>query len=162
MIERIDGGGVSQFRDVIKQLGRNVEVAIEYATILAPPPALRVQVDNMKIELDGDDVIIPEHLREHTRKVSVKSSAGSTAPTTEPTTLELNRYTRVTKETESSAPVTSSVFSDVFNFGGFMSGEFEITFHDTLKAGDRVAVASFGAGQRYIVLDRIGGAADGA
>ncbi|MGG4217597.1 DUF2577 domain-containing protein [Paenibacillus jamilae] len=154
MIERIDGGGVSQFRDVIKQLGHNVEVDIEYATILAPPPALRVQVDNMKIELDGDDVIIPEHLREHTRKISVKA--------TTPTTIELNRYTRVTKETESSAPVNSKAYSDVFNFGGFTSGEFEITFHDTLKAGDRVAVASFGAGQRYIVLDRIGGAADGA
>ncbi|MGP0579203.1 DUF2577 domain-containing protein [Paenibacillus peoriae] len=158
MIERIDGGGVSQFRDVIKQLGHNVEVDIEYATIIAPPPALRVQVDNMKIELDGDDVIVPEHLREHTRKVSVKSSAGSLSPTT----LELNRYTRVTKETESSTPVDSKAYSDVFNFGGFTSGEFEITFHDTLKAGDRVAVASFGAGQRYIVLDRIGGAADGA
>ncbi|MBU9705929.1 DUF2577 domain-containing protein [Paenibacillus sp. AK121] len=154
MIERIDGGGVSQFRDVIKQLGHNVEVDIEYATILAPPPALRVQVDNMKIELDADDVIVPEHLREHTRKVSVKA--------VEPTTLELNRYTRVTKETESSAPVNSKAFSDVFNFGGFTSGTFEITLHDTLKAGDRVAVASFGAGQRYIVLDRIGGAADGA
>ncbi|KAF6658859.1 DUF2577 domain-containing protein [Paenibacillus polymyxa] len=154
MIERIDGGGVSQFRDVIKQLGHNVEVDIEYATILAPPPALRVQIDNMKIELDADDVIVPEHLREHTRKISVKATI--------PTTLELNRYTRVTKETESSAPVNSKAFSDVFNFGGFTSGEFEITFHDTLKAGDRVAVASFGAGQRYIVLDRIGGAADGA
>ncbi|MFK4304369.1 hypothetical protein ABH892_004509 [Paenibacillus sp. RC254] len=154
MIERIDGGGVSQFRDVIKQLGHNVEVDIEYATIIAPPPALRVQVDNMKIELDGDDVIVPEHLREHTRKVSVKA--------VEPTTLEFNRYTRVTKETESSAPVNSKAFSDVFNFGSFTSGEFEITFHDTLKAGDRVAVASFGAGQRYIVLGRIGGAADGA
>jgi hypothetical protein len=35
---------VSQFRDVIKQLGHNVEVDIEYATIIAPPPALRVQV----------------------------------------------------------------------------------------------------------------------
>ncbi|MMZ56043.1 hypothetical protein D1872_179210 [compost metagenome] len=147
MIKLIEGGGVSQFRDVIKQLGFNVEVDIEYATIIAPPPALRVQVDNMKIELDGDDVIIPEHLREHTRKVSVKA--------TTPTTLELSRYTRVTKETESSAPVNSKAFSDVFNFGGFTSGEFEITFHDTLKAGDRVAVASFGAGQRYIVLDRI-------
>ncbi|URJ51263.1 DUF2577 domain-containing protein [Paenibacillus polymyxa] len=147
MIKLIEGSGVSQFRDVIKQIGYNVEVDIEYATIIAPPPALRVQVDNMKIELDADDVIIPEHLREHTRKVSVKE--------VEPTTLELNRYTRVTKETESSAPVNSKAFSDVFNFGSFTSGEFEITFHDTLKAGDRVAVASFGAGQRYIVLDRI-------
>ncbi|MEK5507628.1 DUF2577 domain-containing protein [Paenibacillus sp. FSL P4-0113] len=147
MIKLTEGNGVSQFRDVIKQLGYNVEVDIEYATIIAPPPALRVQVDNMKIELDGDDVIVPEHLREHTRKVSVKAVA--------PTTLELNRYTRVTKETESSAPASSKAFSDVFNFGSFTSGEFEITFHDTLKAGDRVAVASFGAGQRYIVLDRI-------
>ncbi|MDY8021711.1 DUF2577 domain-containing protein [Paenibacillus polymyxa] len=147
MIKLIEGNGMSQFRDVIKQLGHNVEVDIEYATIIAPPPALRVQVDNMKIELDGDDVIIPEHLREHTRKVSVKA--------TNPTTLELNRYTRVTKETESSTPVNSKAFSDVFNFDSFTSGEFEITFHDELKAGDRVAVASFGAGQRYIVLDRI-------
>ncbi|MGG1644148.1 DUF2577 domain-containing protein [Paenibacillus sp. NRS-1782] len=151
MIKLIQGNGVSQFRDVIKQLGHNVEVDIEYATIIAPPPALRVQVDNMKIELDGDDVIVPEHLREHTRKVSVKA----VEPTTEPTTLEFNRYTRVTKETESSAPVNSKAFSDVFNFGSFTSGTFEITFHDTLRAGDRVAIASFGAGQRYIVLDRI-------
>ncbi|MDH2332514.1 DUF2577 domain-containing protein [Paenibacillus polymyxa] len=153
-MELIDGSKVLQLKDMVRKIGHNVEVDIEYATILASPPALRVQVDNMKIELDADDVIIPEHLREHTRKISVKA--------VEPTTLELNRYTRVTKETESSAPVTSKAFSDVFNFGGFTSGEFEITFHDTLKAGDRVAVASFGAGQRYIVLGRIGGAVDGA
>ncbi|WP_246772861.1 DUF2577 domain-containing protein [Paenibacillus polymyxa] len=153
-MDLIDGSKVLQLKDMVRKIGHNVEVDIEYATIIAPPPALRVQVDNMKIELDGDDVIVPEHLREHTRKVSVKA--------VEPTTLELNRYTRVTKETESSAPVNTKAFSDVFNFGSFTSGEFEITFHDTLKAGDRVAIASFGAGQRYIVLDRIGGAADGA
>lgn len=30
-----------------------------------------------------------------------------------------------------------------------------ITFKDALKIGDRVAVVMFGAGQRYVILDRI-------
>ncbi|UOK62847.1 DUF2577 domain-containing protein [Paenibacillus sp. OVF10] len=30
-----------------------------------------------------------------------------------------------------------------------------ITFKDALKVGDRVAVVMFGAGQRYLILDRI-------
>ncbi|WP_127506629.1 DUF2577 family protein [Paenibacillus humicus] len=37
-----------------------------------------------------------------------------------------------------------------------------IAFESALTIGSRVIVASYNAGQRYIILDRVGGAADGA
>lgn len=143
----IEGSGRAQLRDVIKQIGYNKDVDIEYATVIAPPPALRIQIDGMKIELEDDDVIIPQSLTKHTRRVSVKGI--------DPVNVAFSDYTRTTQKSASSAETTDSTYRDSFEFNGFETGEFEITYHDELKAGDRVLVASSMAGQRYFVLDRI-------
>jgi hypothetical protein len=148
--ELIEGSGISQFRDIIKQLGYNKDVDCELGTVTTAPPALQVQIDNMKIPLDADDLIVAQHLTRWTEKVALKG-----LPTT---VLTMKEYTRTTKETETSPPVTEEIYEDELDFsaGDIVISEFEIEHLDELKVGDRVIVASANAGQRYFVLDRVG------
>ncbi|CAM2950775.1 DUF2577 domain-containing protein [Paenibacillus sediminis] len=107
----IEGNGFSQLKDIVKKVGYNKDVDIEFATVTSPPPSLRIQIDNMKFELDADDFVVCESLTKHTRKASI--SGGATV---------------------------------------------DIEFEDVLTAGDRIVVASINNGQRYVIIDRIGGA----
>lgn len=137
--ELIEGSGISQLRDIIGKIGYNKDVDIEYATVIAPPPALRIQIDGMKIELEDDDVIIPQSLTRWTEKIAIKPSTAS---------LTWSNYTRTIdgSSTTKNSEVTAGTLSTT---------EFEIEHHNELKAGDRILVASSMAGQRYFVLDRI-------
>lgn len=101
------GHGTSRLRHVIKQLGYNKDVDIEFATVTAPLPNIRVRIDNLPFDLEEEDVLVCEHLREHKRRAEIDGNAA------------------------------------------------EITFEDSLKAGDRVIVVSYYAGQNYVILDRI-------
>lgn len=109
MVELIEGGGVSQLKSVVKQLTYVKSADIEFATVLAPPPSIRVAVDSMKIELDADDLAICESLTKTTRDATINGSA--------------------------------TVIIEIDN---------------SLKAGDRVVVASINDGQLYVILDRLG------
>ncbi|NUU74243.1 DUF2577 family protein [Paenibacillus xylanilyticus] len=106
-MQLIEGGGVSQLRGIVKQLGYNKDVDIEMGTITAPLPNISVKLDEANFDLDAEDCDVCEHLREHEREVSINGQ------------------------------------------------DTTITFKDALKVGDRVAVVMFGAGQRYLILDRI-------
>ncbi|MUG87650.1 DUF2577 domain-containing protein [Paenibacillus timonensis] len=99
--------GVGRLHHVIREIGYNKDVDIEFATILAPLPNIRARVDGQPFELDADDLIVCEHLTEHKREAEINGSA------------------------------------------------VEITFKDALKAGDRVVIVSYLAGQDYVILDRI-------
>lgn len=106
-MQLIEGGGVSQLRDVIRQLGYNKDVDIELGTVIAPLPDINVKLDADNFELDAEDCVVCEHLRAHEREVSINGQ------------------------------------------------DTTIMFKEALKVGDRVAVVMFGAGQRYLILDRI-------
>ncbi|MEC0370054.1 DUF2577 domain-containing protein [Paenibacillus chibensis] len=70
-VELIEGSSVSQLRGLIKQVGYNKDVDIEFATVTAEPPSLRIKIDNMPIELDADDFVVAESLVKHTRKARI-------------------------------------------------------------------------------------------
>lgn len=148
--ELIEGSEISQLKNMVKQVGYNKDVDCELGTVISAPPALQVQIDNMKIPLDADDLIVAQHLTRWTEKVALKG-----LPTT---VLKLSEYTRTTKKTETSPPSTEEIYEDEFDFsaGDIVINEFEIEHLDELKVGDRVIVASANAGQRYFVLDRVG------
>ncbi|MFS0841173.1 DUF2577 domain-containing protein [Paenibacillus sp. 1P03SA] len=70
-----EGNAASQLVQLIRRYGYNQDVNIELGTILAPPPGIRVQVDNSPIELDAGDVIVSEHLTRHKRMVRINGGA---------------------------------------------------------------------------------------
>lgn len=70
-IELSEGAGRSRLRHVIRDLGYNKDVDIEFATILARLPDIRARVDGQPFELDADDLIVCEHLTEHKRQAEI-------------------------------------------------------------------------------------------
>lgn len=72
-----EGNSASKLVDLIKTIGHNTDVVIEFGTVTAAPPSLRVKVDGMKIELEADDVVVAESLTDHTREISITIGSGS-------------------------------------------------------------------------------------
>ncbi|MED4971314.1 DUF2577 family protein [Parageobacillus toebii] len=67
----MEGNGAVRLIQLMRQHGYNKDVSIELATVTSPPPNIKIQVDNMKIELDKDDVIIAQYLTKHKRQVRI-------------------------------------------------------------------------------------------
>ncbi|WP_046214787.1 DUF2577 family protein [Paenibacillus wulumuqiensis] len=152
-IEKIDGGPVSQFRDLIKQVGHNRDTDVEFGTVLVGYPALSIQLDNAKFTLDADDVVVPQHLTNWTEKIAIKPQS---------VTIKLSEYTRQQQKTQSSSVMDAGMYADQI-IGTLEIAELEIEHQNELVAGDRLVIVSAGEGQRYFVLDRIpaGGGTDG-
>lgn len=131
--ELIEGNGFSQFKAMVKSVGHNRDVDIEFATVTSASP-LRIKIDNMPLELDEDDFVVCEHLTEHTRKATI--SGGTISLTT----------------TQAGDP------SHTHKITAFTITDADVKMGAALAKGDRVIVASINVGQNYVILDRIGGA----
>ncbi|RED86209.1 hypothetical protein [Cohnella phaseoli] len=66
-----EGSGIGKLHQAIKDIGFNHGADLELASVTADYPDVRIQVDNMRIELDRDDLVICERLAEHPRKLTV-------------------------------------------------------------------------------------------
>ncbi|UQZ84022.1 hypothetical protein SK3146_03234 [Paenibacillus konkukensis] len=87
----IEGSNVSKFAQLIRNIGFNDYDQFELATVVSPPPSLRIQIDNMKVGLDATDVVVAEHLTDHERVVSLKDgpdTAGTSGESSGPSYLE--------------------------------------------------------------------------
>jgi hypothetical protein len=60
--ERLEGDGAARLIQLMRIHGYNKDVDIELATVTSAPPNLRIQIDNMKVELDSDDIVMTETL----------------------------------------------------------------------------------------------------
>lgn len=136
-LDKLEGTGASQLVQLIQHFGYNKDVDIEIATVTSPPPALRIKIDNMPVELEADDLVVAEHLTRHTRIVTIRHSAGMPR--------DLGDTTG-----------TDSVLVDGMTpgYSTFDYDFVELTFEDVLKPGDRVIVASINDDQTYVILDR--------
>ncbi|MGE7271346.1 DUF2577 domain-containing protein [Brevibacillus panacihumi] len=136
---RLEGSGFSQLRQVIAKYGRNDFDKFELATVLAPPPELRIKIDNMTTELDHTDVIVAEHLTRHKRVVTIEHEELAERDLGD----KIAQDGLDTDDMVPGNPITEYTHSYV-----------ELTFEDVLKHGDRVIVASMNDGQSYVILDR--------
>lgn len=109
---------------------------IELATVISPPPNLIIRVDNMPVNLQGDDLIVCEHLLEHQRAYTTTPSIDSSA-VSEGYDDENNKY-----------PHVHDVEKLTIN-------NQTTTIHTNLKTGDRVAVQALPGGQQYLVIDKV-------
>jgi Protein of unknown function (DUF2577) len=69
--ERLEGSGAKRLIQLMRQHGYNKDVNIELATVTSAPPDLKIKVDNMKVELDRDDLIVAQYLTKHKRQVKI-------------------------------------------------------------------------------------------
>jgi Protein of unknown function (DUF2577). len=71
MSERLEGDGAARLIQLMRQHGYNKDVDFELATVTSAPPNLRIQIDNMKVELDRDDLVVAQYLTKHKRQVKI-------------------------------------------------------------------------------------------
>ncbi|EMI10363.1 DUF2577 domain-containing protein [Anoxybacillus gonensis] len=71
MSERFEGNGATRLIQLIRQHGYNKDVDIELGTVTSDPPSIKIQIDNMKVELDQDDLIIAQYLTKHRRQIKI-------------------------------------------------------------------------------------------
>lgn len=110
----------------MKQLPRGIELA----TVIQPSPLI-IRVDNMDINLEGDDLIVCEHLLDHEREYT-------TNPAVTGNTMSVEGY----------SPHQHQIHSlDIV--------EQVIQFITNLKKDDRVAVQALPGGQQYLVFDKV-------
>lgn len=69
--ETIEGTNVSKLWDLVRQVGYNKDVDVEFGTVTAPLPDIRVKLDDANFELERDDLVIPERLRGYTRTIKI-------------------------------------------------------------------------------------------
>lgn len=122
--ERLEGSGAKRLIQLMRQHGYNADVNIELATVTSAPPNLRIKIDNMKVELDRDDLVVAESLLDHERIYSVQGG------------------------------LVSGSVSDGSNLQSLSVTEGKLTIKSPLKVGDRVIVASANNGQLYFVIDK--------
>lgn len=140
--ERIEGSGASQLVQLIRTLGYNTDVTVEWATVIAPPPNISIQIDNMSVPLEKDDLIVVEALTKHTKKAKITGknmtvSGGSISGATNNTGHE------------------HSIASLSISKADLEIKEAEIEYDHELKKDDRVIVMGIHNGQTYIILGRV-------
>lgn len=122
----------SKLIELMRQQAPKQQV-IELATVVTPPPELRIRIDNMDLNLEGDDLIVCAHL------------------------LPLTRYAHV------SNVVTPTPNKVTYNGQTYDQGGDNITTQNAvvklqdhlLNPGDRVAVQALPGGQQYLVIDKV-------
>lgn len=70
----VEGSPPSQFIEIIRKYGRNDYDKLEYGTVKSPPPNLVISIDNVPIDFDSDDLIVPAHLLAHEREVTINGN----------------------------------------------------------------------------------------
>jgi Protein of unknown function (DUF2577) len=58
--ERLEGDGAARLIQLIRQHGYNKDVDIELATVTSAPPDIKLKIDNTKLEIDKDDIVMTE------------------------------------------------------------------------------------------------------
>ncbi len=104
---------------------------IELATVTNPPPALQIRIDNMKLELSGDDLIVCEHLLDHTRAYSTSPAVSGSTETQAGTPSHTHQIESLAINGQAAAIKTN------------------------LQTGDRVAVLALPGEQQYLVFDKV-------
>ncbi|MFC4101720.1 DUF2577 family protein [Paenibacillus xanthanilyticus] len=143
---RIEGSGASQLVQLIKELGHNTDVTIELGTVTANPPALKIKLDNMNVELEKDDLIVAQSLTKHTRTVNLKNTGK--------TSIDASSLTKFLPDFVFAGQGTLTFNGAKIADSDFVAEKTELEFADELKEGDRVIVAGIHDGQTYVVLDR--------
>ena len=141
---RITGSGSSKMVQLIREIGKNVEITVELATVTNPPPELKIKIDNMDVELEKEDLVVAEYLTEHKRKVNIETE------NYEITSENINEEMSEEGDPSHEHDITSLELEN----GNLKIEEAEIKFLDELEVGDRVIVAGVNHGQLYYIFDR--------
>ncbi len=126
-----DGSGLIH---LMRQQAKDQAIrGLELATVIKGPPGLVIRVDNMSINLDGDDLLICAHLLPVARYAHISNDLGPP-----PAEVNYNGQTYQQSGDEISTQHTKVAFQD-----------------NILEPGDRVVVLALPGGKQYLVIDKV-------
>jgi len=139
-------GGSGLIELMRKQAKLLMPIGIELATVIAPPPNLVIRINNMDINLEGDDLIVCQHLLNYERVVTLEHMENVSRDLGNGTGKDMvsGDGQIFTVNDDGQAPYSSFTYDNI-----------RLSFNDVLKAGDRVAVQALPGGQKYLVIDKV-------
>jgi Protein of unknown function (DUF2577) len=67
-----EGSPYSKLRWLMSYHGRNVDLELKLATVVAPLPSIKIKMDYAdKLVLEEDDIVVLEHLRDRTEEMII-------------------------------------------------------------------------------------------
>lgn len=66
-----EGGTYPQLMQLFASVGYNEGVRIENAEVMREAPDLAIRIHGDPFDLDGEDIVVADHLLEHTRTMSI-------------------------------------------------------------------------------------------
>jgi hypothetical protein len=144
------GGEAMTQETSIKQLIQGMQVKdldiVEGEVISAAPLKIKL-VNNEKMILDKDIMVIPRHLTDYSASVDI----------TLPAEAILTSVTKTAGDHFHSAPggSTSTDGNHTHTLDTFSIQGAQMTVHNSLKKGERVYILSFNRGKQYYIMDRV-------
>ena len=127
------GSGSGLIQLIRQQAKDQVTQGLELATVVKGPPGLIIRVDNMSINLDGDDLLICAHLLPAPRYAHISNDPGPP-----PAEVSYNRQTYQQSGDEISTQHTRVAFQD-----------------NALEPGDKIVVLALPSGKQYLIIDKV-------
>ncbi len=131
----------SKLLNMIEQLAINkMNKGLELATIVQVTPSLVIRVDNMGVDLDMDFLVVSQHLLKDQWIVTLNHYEGAQRNYAGEVFVDL-------LDTDNNASPYSSYTHD----------NILLTYKETIRPGDRVAVMPLEGGNKYYVIDKVEG-----
>ena len=147
----MEGLPASQLVQLIRFLGHNTDVTFELATVVAAPPELSIQIDNMSVTLEKDDLIVVESLTKHEKKIKLTSTGKVTLSKS-----AIVGFGKTGEYGDNKIPLHKHDITSIkMSNSDLTVNEAMLEYLHELKKDDRVLVAGINKGQTYIVLDRL-------
>lgn len=128
----------------MRETGYSKPVNIELATVISPPPQIRIRLDADGLELGSTDLIVAESLTRHYRVATIEHEEKKERDLGDGIGVDmLDTDDGLTEEDGPDYETTR-----------YKHEYISLKFEDVLKTGDRVIVACLDEDMIYVVLDR--------
>ncbi len=131
MVEKQGKSNLEKLADMFKERNNQVYLGPQVGTVISPPPNIRVKLGD-EIILEKSRLVIAAHVLAGYKRSFQGQSSGSIITKTPPSPEVYSDYT---------------VLESLDNTG-------DITYTDTLKAGDKVILIPSSDDQQYFIIDK--------
>lgn len=151
---------VSDYSELVKLIKKAAVEAVEagspaaltFGTVVSTNP-LKVKIDQ-KMTLGKVQLMIPQHLTDYSVDVDVNWTTESQSISASTTINEVILKDKDDKEQFRFTPHASTNLNPS-SHSHTINGKKRITFHNSLKTGDSVALMREQGGQRYFIIDKV-------
>lgn len=72
---KIEGSGASKFVQAIRSISDSSDISIETASVINPPPSIKIRLDSDGIELESDEITVAGNLTSYSRQATIDGTS---------------------------------------------------------------------------------------